>query len=132
MATCYNKNTTEYKALLGEYVSSYTVDSIISDYQKIEKTDAIPSVIDAKNMIRAQALLTKAKAKNEGKVLLRNLQSKGFIKKIGNDYFIIETSKSLVRDTHKRIRDYLTFNGFKQDSIIFQGTKKAHMSFYLR
>tara|TARA_R100000697_G_scaffold27359_1_gene36041 strand:+ start:37923 stop:43463 length:5541 start_codon:yes stop_codon:yes gene_type:complete len=127
MATCYNKNTTEYKALLGEYVSSYTVDSIISDYQKIEKTDTIPSVIDAKNMIRAQALLTKAKAKNEGKVLLRNLQSKGFIKKIGNDYFIIETNKSLVRDTHKRIRDYLTFNGFKQDSIIFKGTKKAHM-----
>ena len=48
MATCYNRNTTEYKALLTEYKSSYTVDSIITDFQRMNKSESIPSLSEAK------------------------------------------------------------------------------------
>tara|TARA_R100001440_G_scaffold14809_2_gene25040 strand:+ start:11342 stop:16888 length:5547 start_codon:yes stop_codon:yes gene_type:complete len=127
MATCYNRNTTEYKALLTEYKSSYTVDSIITDFQRMNKSESIPSLSEAKDMVDTQVLFKTAKSNKLGTTLLRNLASKGFIQRIGNDYFIVKKTKSEVRDTHKLITNYLSFNGFKKDSIIFRGTNKPGM-----
>ena len=51
MAVCCNKNTKEYKALQGEFKSPYLVDSIIRDFQTINKSDNIPTIDQAKEVI---------------------------------------------------------------------------------
>ena len=51
MAVCYNKNTKEYKALKSEFKNNYLVDSIIRDYQTINKNDSIPTIDQAKEVV---------------------------------------------------------------------------------
>ena len=54
MAVCYNRNTEEYKALKTEFKSPFIVDSIIRDYQIINKNDNIPTVEEALEVVNDQ------------------------------------------------------------------------------
>ena len=129
MATCHNKNTVEYKALLAEYNSPFIVDAIINDWQKIESTDSMPTLTEAVQITKDQEKLMQAQNIKQGELVLKNLQSKGFLNKIGNEYFIMEKGKSIesARATATLIRNYLKWNGFSEESILFKTTKNRGM-----
>ena len=42
--SCYNRNTSEYKALQNKFTSPMIVDSIIDKWQKTLKSDLIPTI----------------------------------------------------------------------------------------
>ena len=127
MATCYNRTTTEYKSLLTEYKNPLTVDSIINDFQSLEKTDNIPSLSEARNMVEGQLMLRTAKSSKVGQILLKNLRNQNYLKKIGDEYFIIEPRRSDAKRVNDRIKSFLKYNGFQQDSILFRPTKVPNM-----
>tara|TARA_R100001591_G_scaffold9589_1_gene16208 strand:- start:4258 stop:9825 length:5568 start_codon:yes stop_codon:yes gene_type:complete len=127
MATCYNRNTVEYKALLTEYKNPLTVDSIITDFQLIEKTDTIPSLSEARGMVKSQTMLESAKNAQAGQILLKNLRNQNYLKKIGDYYFIIEKSRSEAARVNDRVKSFLKYNGFQTDSILFTPTKVKNM-----
>ena len=127
MATCYNRNTVEYKALLTEYKNPLTVDSIITDFQTLEKTNTIPSLNEARSMVQSQTMLNSAKSLKIGKILLKNLRNQNYLKKIGDDYFIIEKSRSEAARVNEKIKGFLKYNGFQTDSILFIPTKVKNM-----
>ena len=113
MARCYNRNTEEYKALESEYNNPLIADGIITDWQLINRNDSIPSLIEARDMINDQKILRSAQSKRYGDLVLKNLQAKDFLRKIGNDYFIISDNKStsnarhtaeLIRNFHKELK----------------------------
>ena len=54
MATCYNRNTTAYKALLDSYDSPIVVDSIINGWQVANKSSSIPTLFDVEQFIESQ------------------------------------------------------------------------------
>ena len=129
MATCHNKNTVEYKALLAEYNSPLIADGIITDWQLINRNDSTPSLSEARDMINDQKMLASAQSKRYGELILKNLAAKGFVSKIGNEYYIVENSKSFVkaRNSAKLIRNFLKWSGFAQDSVVFRKTKNKGM-----
>ena len=63
MAKCANRNTAEYKALKKRFKTDIMVGNIIDNYQAINNTDIIPSVVDALKLVRDRkaALATKKK-----------------------------------------------------------------------
>ena len=129
MGVCHNKNTSEYKVLVNEYKNSLIVDTIINDWQAINNNNLIPSVNEAKNMINDQKMLNSVKNDKLGNLLLKNLQSKDLLRKIGSDYFIVSDSKTLENAQYKAklVRTYLKWNGFDTNSILFKPTKVSSM-----
>ena len=55
MATkCYNRNTPEYQSLKIEYKNTVAVDGIISGWQALNTTEELPTIEEAKSMIKSQ------------------------------------------------------------------------------
>ena len=129
MATCYNKNTKEYKSLLKEYKNPLMVDTVIMDWQLINTDDSMPSIMEARSMIKDQDMLNSAQNNKVGQLLLSNLRSKDLLRKVGSDYFIVSNISGIVeaRQTAKLVRNYLSWNGFSEDSILFRKTKTVGM-----
>ena len=87
MATCFNKNLPEYKALFDIYGDDIVVSGLISAYQKKNNTEGYPSVLEAAAFRReTQAAYSLKKSKVVDSVYM-NLHDKGLIvKKYGNYY----------------------------------------------
>ena len=73
MATCYNKNTALYKALQVEYKSTLRVDGYIDSYQRVSKSDEIPTVANIKEMLKRRQVMMSLKKRDYKKSILANL-----------------------------------------------------------
>tara|TARA_R110000744_G_scaffold55333_2_gene116998 strand:- start:3739 stop:9324 length:5586 start_codon:yes stop_codon:yes gene_type:complete len=93
MATCFNKNTAQYKALQSKYSSPLVVDSIIDSWQKASNSDEIPSVIEADNYLNQKKTAFNLKKESYVESLFGNLKKKDLISKVGGEYYINNTAK---------------------------------------
>ena len=113
MAICYNKNTKEYKTLQGEFKSPYLVDSIIRDFQTINKNDSIPTIDQAKEVINDIKSVNKITNKKAIKTIYDNLVSKGYVYQRGNKYYVTNNSIKLAKIASK----YLQAAGFPKSTL---------------
>ena len=57
MGKCHNKNLTTYKNLKKVYKTDIITNNVINQYQRLSKGDAIPTVVEAQNMIANKKVL---------------------------------------------------------------------------
>jgi hypothetical protein len=132
MASCYNKNTSEYKALQDIYESPIVVDSIISSWQKSSKSDIIPTVFQAEKYLEQQQTMNSLKKREYKDALLANLSRKKLMSKYEGSYYVNNTNqKTLMLDREllyknkKRIEDLLGYWNVPRESIIISPTDKS-------
>ena len=51
---CFNRNTTEWKAINAKYKNPMVVDSLITKWQKTSKSEAIPSLFEVDQLLSNQ------------------------------------------------------------------------------
>ena len=83
MATCYNKNTPQYKALEKKFKSSLKIDGYIDAYQRTSKSDQIPSVANVETMLKRRQTMLSIKKRGYKKSILSNLSR---MKLVNNHY----------------------------------------------
>ena len=74
MATCFNKNTAEYKALQGKYTNPIIIDSMISSWQKSNNSDLIPTIVQVDKYVSQKEALFSLKKKSYANSVLNNLK----------------------------------------------------------
>ena len=89
MANCFNKNTTEYKALMKVYNNNLVVDSIIDRFQKSAKSDLIPSTQEAIDVIDDIKVLHSLDKSKFGTALLANLDRLGIVTTYEGDIYVV-------------------------------------------
>ena len=136
MATCFNKNLPEFKALKKIYKYDSNVNLIIEEYQKQNNTDAYPTPLQASKMLKKQRTIINKEAENKVESIFRNLKAKNFVTKIGGRWTAQRSSPQQpyrvgTNDIEKfnidKVKDYLYANGIDPNMLgIYQyGKKKA-------
>ena len=127
MAKCFNKNTTEYKALKKVYGSNLTVDSIIDRFQRSAKTDEIPSAEEASDLINDTQVLYSLDKNKFGDALLNNLSRNGIITNNEGAFFVVHGNKEtrahdpvVLEHNLNRLTKYLLHNNISADTINLQ------------
>ena len=113
MAVCYNRNTDEYKALKTEFKSPFIVDSIIRDYQIINKNDNIPTVEEALEVVNDQKSINRITTRKAVSTIYANLVSKGYVYQRGNKYYVTNNSIQIAKIAAK----YLETAGFPKSTL---------------
>ena len=132
MATCFNKNTAEYKALQDIYQSPIIVDSIISSWQKSSNSDIIPTVFQAQTYMQQQETMFSLKKREYKEALLANLSRKKLMSKYQGTYYVNNTNqqtlmldRQLLYKNKKRIEDLLGYWNVPRESIMITPTEKS-------
>ena len=94
MAVCYNKNTAEYKALQAKFTNPVIVDSIISNWQKSNKSDIIPTITQLDTYMSQKEALFSLKKKEYSESILTNLYDKKLISKYNDEWYINTTDRT--------------------------------------
>ena len=128
---CYNRSSVEYKTLLNEFKSVPSVDMIIDSFQKASNNDVIPTVEDAKQMLKDQKTLFSLKQRDFGVALLANLARKGLITKLKNKYYVVHTdpvtgihSDKILRKNLRMINSWMEFWNLDPNLLIKGLTRK--------
>ena len=116
----YRTNIPEFKALEKKYKSEIGVRMIIDDYQKLNNTDAIPSVDEAEAMIKTQINVIKSKSAKITKTLISNLENKGYIRNVNGKYNLLVQ--------RYQIEEFLKINKFPLDVINYVGDNVEFVS----
>jgi len=74
MSKCHNINTAEFQALKQEYGTDAAVGNIIDQYQDLTKTESIPTVAEAIEMLSNKKAMYNLKQLDFGQSLLNNLR----------------------------------------------------------
>jgi len=124
MANCFNKNTTEYKALMKVYNNNLVVDSIIDRFQKSAKSDLIPSTQEAIDVIDDIKVLHSLDKSKFGTALLANLDRLGIVTTYEGDIYVVHgnaiTYKHdpvVLEHNLNRLNKYLLHNNISVDTI---------------
>ena len=83
---CFNRNTQEYKDLLGAFTSNMQVDGIIISWQNVNNSEAFPTVGQAKQFLKDKKVAFSLQQRNFADAILGNLSNKNLISKLGNSY----------------------------------------------
>ena len=129
---CYNRNTQEYKNLLNTFANNIQVDSIIVSWQKINKSDKLPSVNEAKQLLKNKKTLFNLKTKDFSETLLSNLSNKNLISKYKDVYYVNNSDKlnkvydaTVLQSNVNKIKRYLAINNIPIDAVQFTPTRKS-------
>ena len=126
MSTCFNINTTEYKALLEAYDHPYIVDAVITAYQKRKRTDAIPTIEEAAENIKESKVLFSLKQKDFKESLIQNLSRRGIAsRKVSGGPLLVNNSskdtwvydENVLQNNLKRLYGYLSANHIPFEAI---------------
>ena len=127
MAKCFNKNTTEYKALKEVYGNNLIVDSIIDRFQKSAKTDIIPSTEEASDLINDTQVLYSLDKNKFGDALLNNLSRNGIITNHQGEFFVVHGNQEtrahdpiVLEHNLNRLTKYLLHNNISADTVNLQ------------
>ena len=139
MSRCYNKNAAEYKALKEEFKNDASINSIISNWQKFSKTDDIPTVDQAKQMVKDSKVLFSLKQREFGEALLSNLSRNRLIHKSdkqgGGFYYVNNTDQAnftqgkndeIIEKNKIKIARYLDKNNIPIESISYSKTSNGN------
>jgi len=56
MATCFNRNLPAYQTLLGKYDSPMFVDSVVNGWQKVNRSELMPTIPQVEDLKRLELL----------------------------------------------------------------------------
>ena len=90
---CFNRNTQEYKDLLGAFSSNMQVDGIITAWQKVNNSNAFPSVNQATQFLKDKKTAFNLKQKEFADVVLANLSRRNIISKYEGVYYVNNSDK---------------------------------------
>lgn len=108
MATCFNRNTKEFKALLEVYDHPYIVDAVITGYQKRNKTDVVPTPDEAAKDIKDAQVVFSLKQRAFKEALIQNISRNSIAtRKVAGGPLLMNNSP---RDTQKYDEDFLQSN----------------------
>jgi len=126
MATCYNRNTTEYKALLSVYELPYVVDGVISSYQDANNTDKIPTPQEASQNLEDQKALFSLKTREFKEALIQNLTRNSIAsRKVAGGPLLVNNSRQdtreydekFLQDNVKKLYGYLSANNIPSETV---------------
>ena len=136
MASCYNKSLPEYKALQQQFKNDLVVDSVIAKWQKANKTEAYPTVEEAKEFSNNADVLFALKKKDFAEALLLNLSRLKMIsksEKLGGYYYVNNTAENerfyneeTLKQNRKRVLKYLDINNIPRETVTLQRTDKSY------
>ena len=52
MATCFNRNLPAYQTLLGKYDSPMFVDSVVNGWQKVNRSELMPTISQVEDYLK--------------------------------------------------------------------------------
>tara|TARA_R100001129_G_scaffold32721_2_gene21985 strand:+ start:8581 stop:14397 length:5817 start_codon:yes stop_codon:yes gene_type:complete len=97
MATCFNRNLPAYQTLLGKYDSPMFVDSVVNGWQKVNRSELIPTIPQVEDYLKDQKTFESLDKQNLKQSILTNLgvKGKGLISALGGSYYINNTNKEV-------------------------------------
>ncbi len=129
---CFNRNTQEYKDLLGAFKSNMQVDGIITAWQKVNTTEAFPTVSQAKQYLKDKKVAFNLQQRNFAEAVLGNLSRKGLISKYKGEYYVNNSNQQtraydavILQSNKNKIKRYLDLNNIPLDSVVFEDTAKS-------
>jgi hypothetical protein len=132
MGKCHNKNLTTYKNLKKVFKTDIITNNVINQYQRLSKSDTIPTVVEAQNMIADRKVLFNLKQEEFGVALLNNLRRLNIIHSFGGRYYInntdsdtLQPSQTLIDSNVRRLNRYLEINNIPIESVDIVKTKKT-------
>tara|TARA_R110001606_G_scaffold377235_2_gene536208 strand:+ start:20713 stop:26313 length:5601 start_codon:yes stop_codon:yes gene_type:complete len=143
MATCFNKNTAEYKALQGKYTNPIIIDSMISSWQKSNNSDLIPTIVQVDKYVSQKEALFSLKKKSYANSVLNNLKDAKLISMYEGDWYINRTVRDTpitigkpfgrpeasrqIADLNKlKVQRLLDFWNIPQETVSIQRTKNTY------
>ena len=132
MAKCHNKNTAEYKALKQVYKTDAATGNIINIYQDFTKTNSIPTVAEAEDVVGNRQTLYNLKQIDFGQSLLNNLRRLSIIHSYQGKYYInntdqetLQPSDKLIESNIRRLQKYLEINNIPEAAVKLDKTPKT-------
>lgn len=129
---CFNRNTQEYKDLLGAFTSNMQVDGIITAWQNVNNSEAFPTVGEAKQFLKDKKVAFSLQQRNFAEAVLGNLSRKNLISKLGNSYYVNNSNRQtraydaqVLQSNLNKVKRYLDINNIPQDAVSFQPTAKS-------
>lgn len=133
MSKCHNINTAEFQALKQEYGTDAAVGNIIDQYQDLTKTESIPTVAEAIEMLSNKKAMYNLKQLDFGQSLLNNLRRLSIIHSYRGTYFInntdqvtLQPSTDLVESNKRRLVKYLEANNIPIEAVDIVKTPKTY------
>ena len=132
MAKCHNRNTAEYKALKQVYKTDAATGNIINIYQDFTKTNSIPTVAEAEDVVSNRQTLYNLKQIDFGQSLLNNLRRLSIIHSYQGKYYInntdqetLQPSDKLIESNIRRLQKYLEINNIPEAAVKLDKTPKT-------
>ena len=122
MATCINKNLSEFKEVANVMGSSILANSLIVSWQNFNNSDLIPTVTEALEFDKKTKALFNLKRKEFTEAIYANLVREKILTKFKGDYYIVSSRNRIfdpnVRKFNKdRLYSYLRINNINSNSI---------------
>ena len=126
---CVNVNAPEFKKLQEVFGSDLKTEIYVKKWQRLNKSDDIPTVEFLENMIKLQDIEANQKKQEFTNMLLANLVDAGLAEKKGNRVFVKQnmSNQGTVVNQTSRIYNYLTFNRIPKNILTVTKTKNGGM-----
>jgi hypothetical protein len=136
MATCFNKNLPEFKALKTVYKSDTVVNLIIEKYQEKNNTDLYPTPLQASKLVKETRTIINKQNEEKVESLMLNMKQKGYVTKLRGRWTLQRSAKGasfrvgsddIENFNLKQVRQYLYTNGIDPNTlrVIKYGKKKT-------
>jgi hypothetical protein len=129
---CFNRNTQEYKDLLGNFNSNLKVDGIITGWQLANNSDKFPTVAEANLFLKNKKIAFNLKKRDFSDVLLSNLVNKRLISKYKDAYWVVNSNRasrvydeSVLQSNFSQIKRYLQINNIPVEALQFTRTRQS-------
>jgi len=138
MARCPNRNTPEYKALMGVFKTNLATDNVINAWQDLNKSEAFPTVEEANEFMSRNKTLYALKQREFGEALLGNLSRLRYISRYKDKYYVNnsaistwdnETWEFNQKELEKNltlIKRYLRVNNIPEAAVEIRKTKRSY------
>ncbi len=130
MATCINRNTTEFKNVAEALGSPIEANHIMTQWQKVNRTEDLPTVAQVMSYKKDVKVFNNLKTREFTEALYGNLSRLGIITKFKDNYYVV-SSRNRVYDASvrqynlDRLYNYLRINNIPQESISRQTKGKG-------
>ena len=89
---CINRNTSEYKAIRANFKTDFEATSLIQSWQRVNKTEDLPTVEEAQEYTNVQKASLSLKTKKYSDAILGNLSRLGIGSMYQGKFYINNSS----------------------------------------
>ena len=121
MATCINKNLSEFKEVANVMGSPILANSLIASWQIFNNSDSIPTVVEALAFHKKTKSFSTLKINEFTEALYANLVREKILTKFKGDYYIVSSQNRIfdpnIRKFNKdRLYNYLRINNINRET----------------